>query len=176
MTQVSLGPPNPGTVVLCILCAYEKPWGVWDDKTGAAVCKECREAARNFDATKRELEMVRSQARTDNLRAEDADRYERWLEDIGKVIECGHIDERLPRCIEEEFGKLPYAKRLHDAIEAIAGSIPEGFDVRIELEYHGGGVTLVNTDGESVEFPTNGECLAEELEDALEPARKLSAP
>jgi hypothetical protein len=26
--------------------------------------------------------------------------------DIGKLIGCGHLDERLPRCIEEEFEKL----------------------------------------------------------------------
>jgi len=39
--------PEPGVPMLCILCAYVKPWGVFDAKTGAAVCIECRNAARD---------------------------------------------------------------------------------------------------------------------------------
>lgn len=38
--------PLAGEVRLCILCAYEKPWGVFDSKTGAAVCVECRDKVR----------------------------------------------------------------------------------------------------------------------------------
>lgn len=37
--------PNPGDPKLCLICAYEKPWGVFDPKTGASVCKECRDKA-----------------------------------------------------------------------------------------------------------------------------------
>lgn len=44
--QIELGPPNIGTPLLCIICAEEKPWGIFDSKTGAAVCKECRDKAR----------------------------------------------------------------------------------------------------------------------------------
>lgn len=33
IASVSLGPPNPGTIIMCILCAHEKPYGVWDSKT-----------------------------------------------------------------------------------------------------------------------------------------------
>ena len=29
-----------------------------------------------------------------------------WLSDIGKVIGCNHVDERLPSCVDEEFDKL----------------------------------------------------------------------
>lgn len=54
----------------------------------------------------KELAALRSQAQKDNLRAEDADRYEQWLVDIGRNIGCGHVDERLPSCIAEEFEKL----------------------------------------------------------------------
>jgi hypothetical protein len=53
-----------------------------------------------------ELTAVRSQAQKDNMRADLCDTYAQWLLDIGKLIGCGHLDERLPRCIEEEFWKL----------------------------------------------------------------------
>lgn len=33
----------------------------------------------------------------------DADRFELWLQDIGKAIGCGHIDEQLPRCVEQRL-------------------------------------------------------------------------
>ena len=46
MTAVSIGPPNSGTPLLCMICAHEKPWGIFDSKTGAAVCIECRDKAR----------------------------------------------------------------------------------------------------------------------------------
>jgi len=38
-------------------------------------------------------------------RAELADRYERWLLDIGQEIGCDHLDERLPYCVATELRK-----------------------------------------------------------------------
>lgn len=38
--------PSIGESLKCMICALEKPWGVLDAKTGAAVCKDCRDAAR----------------------------------------------------------------------------------------------------------------------------------
>jgi hypothetical protein len=38
--------PTPGAPLRCLICAYEKPWGVFDSKTGAAVCMDCRDKAR----------------------------------------------------------------------------------------------------------------------------------
>lgn len=61
------------------------------------------EAKRDRDSWKRQHDMVLAQAQKDNLRAEDADRYEQWLLDLGRISGCGHVDERLPRCIEEAF-------------------------------------------------------------------------
>lgn len=55
------------------------------------------------DAWKAQHDAVLSQARKDNLRAEDADRYEQWLLDLGRISGCGHVDENLPRCIEQAF-------------------------------------------------------------------------
>lgn len=44
--DVHIDPPEFGTPLLCIVCAYVKPWGVFSSKTGAAVCVECRDKAR----------------------------------------------------------------------------------------------------------------------------------
>lgn len=33
-----------GRSVKCLLCAFIKPWGVYDSTTGAAVCKDCQNA------------------------------------------------------------------------------------------------------------------------------------
>ena len=37
--------PAVGEDRLCIVCAYHKPWGIFDHDTGATVCVECRDAA-----------------------------------------------------------------------------------------------------------------------------------
>ena len=39
--------PSPGAVLLCIVCARYKPWGIWDSTSGVTVCIECRDKAMN---------------------------------------------------------------------------------------------------------------------------------
>lgn len=55
---------------------------------------------------KHELDMVRSVARSDNLRAEDADQFEAWLLRLGKLSGCEHVDEQLPNCIEAAYQEM----------------------------------------------------------------------
>lgn len=44
-----------GESVKCLLCAFVKPWGVYDSATGAAVCKDCQIAAqKQHDLEERE--------------------------------------------------------------------------------------------------------------------------
>jgi hypothetical protein len=38
--------PAPGCKLKCLICAHTKEWGVFDTVTGAAVCAECRDNAR----------------------------------------------------------------------------------------------------------------------------------
>lgn len=33
--------PDIGAKIICLICAFKKPWGIFDNKTGAAVCIEC---------------------------------------------------------------------------------------------------------------------------------------
>lgn len=57
-----------------------------------------------------------------------------------------------------------------DPVNAAAKWLPEGWIVRIEVELHGGAVTLENPDGDEVDFPANHECWMEEVLDAVEHA------
>ncbi len=112
-----------------------------DDEHG-----ECRQEIERVDSllsdsrnqtrlAQEELSAVRWQAQKDNLRAELADTYEQWLLDIGKLTGCGHVDERLPRCIEEEFEKLlDESKRLHLENAAQLRRIEELVSERNELK------------------------------------------
>jgi hypothetical protein len=40
----NLAPPEAGEIRKCLVCAHEKPWGVFSNTTGAAVCVDCRDA------------------------------------------------------------------------------------------------------------------------------------
>lgn len=65
----------------------------------AAAQQECKQWHDSYDA-------LLFQARTDNLRAEDADRFEQWLLEIGKHVSgCEHVNEQLPSCVLGEFRK-----------------------------------------------------------------------
>lgn len=51
-------PPPVGEVRLCLVCAYEKPWGVFDTKSGAAVCVDCRDKARSIGEPHGQLQQL----------------------------------------------------------------------------------------------------------------------
>ena len=36
--------PEIGALKKCLVCAVDKPWGIFDQATGAAVCVDCRDA------------------------------------------------------------------------------------------------------------------------------------
>lgn len=70
------------------------------------------ESCRGYLCLRRELDKLRTQRnelrRANELltdRAEMADRYESWLTDIGRSVGCGHIDERLPTCVEQALSE-----------------------------------------------------------------------
>jgi hypothetical protein len=93
------------------------------------------------DGWKQQHDMVLSQARKDNLRAEDADRYEQWLLDLGRISGCGHVDERLPRCIEEAFAAAQQrVERLREAIRALLALHVTNGPLEV-IEYGPGGTT-----------------------------------
>lgn len=67
-------------------------------------------------------------------------------------------------------------KRTHlgDVINVLARDLPEGYNVSIEVERHGGAVLLEGPDGTNIDYPSNHETVQESVEDALSHARELA--
>lgn len=69
--------PDPGTPLMCLICAYEKPWGVFAAATGAAVCIDCRDKAR---ATVEPSRLVQDDdCHWYVIRLSEVDAFEKWL-------------------------------------------------------------------------------------------------
>lgn len=81
--------------------AAGRPMGGWSERAAAKAIadKIASQLEPALKQLQQELSLVRTQARKDNARAEDADQYEQWLLEIGKVVGCSHLDEQLPNCI-----------------------------------------------------------------------------
>jgi hypothetical protein len=54
VAALSIPSPAIGTPLLCLVCAYVKPWGIFDVSTGVAVCIECRDKAQAARSSDRE--------------------------------------------------------------------------------------------------------------------------
>jgi hypothetical protein len=59
-------------------------------------------------------------------------------------------------------------------INVLARDLPQGYDVSISVERHGGAVLLEGPDGENIDYPSNHETVMESVEDALAHARELA--
>lgn len=60
---------------------------------------------------------------------------------------------------------------LYQNVQLAAGSLPDGWEIRLYIEKHSGYVELFNPDGDEFEdFASNRESLAETISDALEAA------
>lgn len=47
LERMDIPAPAVGVELLCLVCAYWKPWGIFDSRTGVSVCAECRDASRS---------------------------------------------------------------------------------------------------------------------------------
>jgi len=63
---------------------------------------------------------------------------------------------------------------LHEAIQRAAGELPEGWEIRVCVERHGGGVELIGPEG-TEDFDTNNERIDYTVIDALEAAMAAKA-
>lgn len=52
----------------------------------------------------------------------------------------------------------------------VCGTLPRGWSITIDLERECGSVDLFDNDAERIEFPTNYECIADQVWDAIEHA------
>ena len=59
---------------------------------------------------------------------------------------------------------------LYCAVLRSCAELPEGWEIRIELERSAGTVSLVNPDGEDVDYPSDHEYMASDINDAIDSA------
>lgn len=57
---------------------------------------------------------------------------------------------------------------LYCAVQRACAELPEGWEIRIELERSAGIVILVNPDGEDVDYPSDHEYMASDINDAID--------
>ena len=57
--------------------------------------------------------------------------------------------------------------KLIDVFNNAAKNLPEGFRIEIVIEKNGGSVSLLDPDGNDHDFPSNRECMADEINDAV---------
>ena len=63
---------------------------------------------------------------------------------------------------------------LMEIIENASSALPEGWEIRIGIEAGSAWVTLLDPEGDEVEYPSNNEFLAESVQDAVEQATFVS--
>ena len=61
---------------------------------------------------------------------------------------------------------------ISDAINTCAGELPEGWRVRLDIELHGFGMSIIDPDGNEHDFDAGGEGLADDFLYALELAKQ----
>lgn len=57
---------------------------------------------------------------------------------------------------------------LHEAVEFAAEFLPDGWEIEIKIERDGGSVHLYDEWGDDHDYPSNFECLADQVRDAAE--------
>lgn len=73
---------------------------------------------------------------------------------------------------ETELPAMP--DDLHNAIQRAAAELPAGWEIRLSVEHEGGGVELLDEDGNQVDFPSNHERLVDTVNDAIAAALAAS--
>ena len=85
--------------IIAIVEHYKNYSGDFHDERLRQVAAKLEPLVSDAERWKSECESVRSIANRYEIRADDADRYEQWLLDIGRAIGCQHLDEQLPNCV-----------------------------------------------------------------------------
>ena len=91
-----------------------------------------------IEALRHENELLRNLCQSHELDRDAKEYYERLLTDIGKSIGCGHIDDRLPSCVDNAMSESKEAIDILRRIVARNGVTPQGVQ-QIEkwLKEHG---------------------------------------
>lgn len=57
---------------------------------------------------------------------------------------------------------------IDDAIKVAFEDLPDGYEIVVRIACKSGSVELIDPEGESIEYPSNFESLAEQIRDAVE--------
>ena len=98
------------------------------------------------------------------VRAEDFDTHV-----IRLKAENAALQQRL-NVTDQRVDELECKARLYDQLQRGAELLPEGWMITVEVERDGGGVTLIDPQGNDLDYPSNRESMGDEVEDAIEEA------
>jgi hypothetical protein len=71
---------------------------------------------------------------------------------------------------DQRADELARKTKLYDQLQRGAELLPEGWMITVEIERDGGGVTLIDPQGNDLDYPSNRESMGDEVEDAIEEA------
>jgi len=110
-----------------------------------------------------------SEDRRDEIRAHR--HFRQFTEIVNRWFKPGMANSGLAvKCLYD------YARTsLGDLVQEAARDLPEGFYIKIHIEHHGGGVSLIRSPfGEIIDFPSNHETIEESFRDAITHAKELA--
>ncbi|MFK3794785.1 Lar family restriction alleviation protein [Pseudomonas sp. NPDC088444] len=74
---------------------------------------------------------------------------------------------------DQRVDDLGSKAKLYDQLQNGAELLPNGWVITIKIERDGGGVTLIDPQGNDIDYPSNRESMGDEIEDAIEEALAL---
>lgn len=99
--------------------------------------------------------------------ADSSDGYEEAKKKLNELLA---INSDIARYCSEPPDDVARDAALYCAVQRSCAELPEGWEIRIELERSAGTVILVNPDGEDVDYPSDHEYMASDINDAIDAA------
>jgi len=113
-------------------------------------------------------------AERDALR-KDLESHKRML--LSAAVSIGTIGEALgaemdddPSELEGLATELRKDAEFHQQVQRGAGELPHGWEILIRIEKDAGNAELIDPEGNEVDYPSNHECLADSVSDAIDEA------
>jgi hypothetical protein len=98
------------------------------------------------------------------------ERAARWTELVSGLVKAAEQSKML-RQDAGAIGALRKEAEFNQQVQRAAGELPEGWEIQICIEQGAGTVGLYH-DGDQTEFESDGETLADQVEDAIETAKQ----
>lgn len=96
---------------------------------------------------------------------------------LSAAVSIGTIGEALgaemdddPSELEGLAAELRKDAEFHQQVQRAAGELPYGWQILIRIEKDSGNAELIDPEGNEVDYPSNHECLADSVSDAIDEA------